>query len=100
MCDVCGSNARTSVCASAVGPISFAYCDKCLEDHAEPVGALAVYLSAVVGKGTDLAENCDNISPAYQLIIDNSLAVAGKTRTEFYALVDTLIEDYESSFQS
>lgn len=37
-CDVCGKTAF-SVCSSALGAISFAYCKECLRQNAEPLVA-------------------------------------------------------------
>lgn len=36
-CDVCGRTGGARVCASSLGPASFAYCSECLEQGAEPL---------------------------------------------------------------
>lgn len=35
-CDVCGRKTMVAVCASTMGPVSHAYCQKCLAAGAEP----------------------------------------------------------------
>lgn len=35
-CNVCGIKEAVGVCASGLGPASFAYCSTCLDSNAEP----------------------------------------------------------------
>ena len=94
LCDVCRKNSSAGVYASSCGPISFAYCKECANTGAEPYGVLVAYLAASVGSSMDLHPEQKQIRPEYQLIIDASLKVAGKTREEFYADVDKAIQEF------
>lgn len=42
-CDCCNRERDIQVAASPIGPASFAYCDECLANNAEPEGTI-VYL--------------------------------------------------------
>jgi hypothetical protein len=46
-CDVCGKVRDAQVCASGLGPASFAYCDTCISHGAEPLNmfATAIYVA-------------------------------------------------------
>lgn len=38
ICNVCNQNEAKGVAASCLGPVSFAYCEVCLKEGAEPEG--------------------------------------------------------------
>lgn len=90
-CDVCGGAARLEVRASSAGPMSFAYCPDCLESGAEPYGALVAYLCGYVTPVHPLEQS---IAPDYLLIVDATLAVAGRTREQFIADCQSAFEEY------
>lgn len=96
-CDVCGGIA-IGVAASTCGPVSFAYCRKCVGAGAEPYGALVAYLSMAVNRGEELRPEAALIHSGYYPIIDVSLKEAGKTREELYADVDAAIAEYIEYF--
>ena len=74
-CDVCGKEAKTIVCCSTCGAISFSYCEDCLRNGIEPYDAL-------VGMGLYYAD----INNKYkQQILDPSLRFHNKTREQFDA---------------
>jgi hypothetical protein len=52
VCDVCKQNEALGVASSALGPCSWAFCQQCLDAHAEP----AVMIAATI-EGCDGAEN-------------------------------------------
>lgn len=52
ICDVCGEKTDVVVCASTMGPISFAYCKSCFEKRLEPYWAMVSYISCA-GKFPD-----------------------------------------------
>lgn len=83
-CDACGKEAKTTVCCSACGAISFAYCETCLEGGIEPY-------SALVGMGMYY----EDISKTFKyVILDPSLKVHKKTVEQFNADVKRLDDDY------
>lgn len=83
-CDVCGKETKTFVACSSCGAVSFAYCEKCLDDGLEPYGALV---------GMDLY--FDEISEDFrQQILLPSLKFHGKTQEEFDADVKKFDDEY------
>lgn len=56
-CEVCGMEGEAAVCASSLGPASFAYCDTCLRANAEPLMMIATRIFVSGGlKQADLSE--------------------------------------------
>ena len=49
-CDVCGAQGPLTVCASRMGPMSFAYCEICSEKGAEPLPATCLRIYAYGGR--------------------------------------------------
>ena len=83
-CNVCKKEAKTTVCCSACGAISFAYCNECLEAGFEPY-------SALVGMGM----HYEDISKSFKhAILDPSLKFYKKTVEQFNADVKQLDDDY------
>ena len=83
-CDACGKEAKTTVCCSACGAISFAYCEACLKGGIEPY-------SALVGMGMYY----EDINETFKyVILDPSLKVHKKTAEEFNADVKKFDDDY------
>ena len=80
-CNVCNKeNNNIKVCASACGPVSYAYCPECLEIGAEPYGALLSYL---VLAGID-ENNWQTLDKGYiQGVIEPTLRVANKVHQDF-----------------
>ena len=72
-CDVCGKEAEIFVVCSSCGPISFAYCQECLNAGREPYDAL-------VGMG--LPSDCMSTTYRQQILLP-SLSFFGKTLAEF-----------------
>lgn len=56
VCEVCGKNAPVVVCASAFGPVSFAYCKECLTANMEPYQHMVDYVSMAGNWPHDIAE--------------------------------------------
>lgn len=46
-CDVCGRSPILGVASSSLGPISFAFCDECIQKNAEPACMLDATLDSV-----------------------------------------------------
>jgi hypothetical protein len=83
-CDVCKKETETTVCCSACGAISFAYCDTCLEGGIEPY-------SALVGMGMYYAD----INETFKyVILEPSLRFYNKTVEQFNSDVKQLDDDY------
>lgn len=64
-CDVCGKKTeQIHVRASALGPVSFGYCKKCLEIGAEPYSSLKTIL--------EITKSWENVAPwAKEVILDS-----------------------------
>lgn len=75
-CDVCGKETKVAVCASSIGPISFAYCRSCLAAGAEPYEHMVSYV-ACAGKWPE------EISAEAQAWVRRRLAFLNKTEDEF-----------------
>ncbi len=88
ICDVCGEQAL-GVCSSALGAVSFAYCQVCTELGAEPYG-ITVYGFAMDGGVFE------KWSDGYQEMIYVTVLRAGKTSEEFWADVAKAKYDFEN----
>lgn len=55
-CDVCKRDRETHVASSTTGAISFAFCNECLQNNAEPEWTLEYLYSDVGHKGEGLAD--------------------------------------------
>jgi hypothetical protein len=81
-CDCCGQEVEVdniNVCASAMGPISYAYCNSCLVNGIEPYEGIIAYCAGAVESYEKLT------SPTYKQIIDTNLKFYGKTVEQFNA---------------
>lgn len=89
-CDVCGrDNVEIHVCSSSCGPVSFAYCDRCLSAGYEPYRAL-----------TAMGLFWADINKTYkQQILIPSLSFHGKTREDFDNDVEKLYKEYVEAEQ-
>lgn len=78
-CDVCGGG-PTTVCNSACGATSFAYCDECLRAGAEPFGVLVsdFVIRDVLSR--------DRMSRADEVMLAATLKRSLKTEPEFWRL--------------
>ena len=94
-CDVCNQANVKGVFASSCGPISFAYCQTCLDLGAEPYGAVVGYLAGAVSDGEDVRPERGIINERFQGLIEASLATAKKTREELYADITQSVKEYE-----
>lgn len=60
-CDVCERERETRVAASPFGPISFAYCQECIQKPAEPLLTFNyLYENVSSDQGRDLHESINN----------------------------------------
>lgn len=75
-CDVCGEPA-VGVACSSTGPVSFAYCSKCLRENREPYWAI---VASVIGM-----ERLDQVAEWYRPIVLLNLKVEGKTVEDLFA---------------
>jgi hypothetical protein len=83
-CDVCGATGDDiEVRASAIGPVSLAYCPRCLKALAEPYNAL-VWTAADIG-GTDIA-------PWFMETVKRTLPIVNKTMEDFNKDVEKEIQ--------
>lgn len=90
-CEVCGKKGDVVVCASTMGPVSYAYCEDCFESHTEPYGAMVAYISFA---GTFPG----NINEAHQTIVRKSLTKLGRTEEEFINDVNKCIDDMNNTY--
>ena len=57
-CEVCGcEDLPINVCASSIGPVSFAYCKICSEVYAEPLNALDAFIGDNVAEPSDFVKD-------------------------------------------
>lgn len=84
-CDVCGRKGMVAVCASTMGPVSHAYCQKCLAAGAEPYNFMTAYIAAT-------GEWPSGINPKMQARVRMLLAFHEKTEEEFSRDVSALRE--------
>ena len=89
VCEVCGKNAPVVVCASAFGPVSFAYCKECLTANLEPYQHMVDYVSMA-------GEWPHGIAKRYQGEIIRMLEWHGKTEAEFAADVKAAQADFDA----
>lgn len=82
-CDVCGKETKVAVCASTMGPVSLSYCEKCLENGAEPYDFMTAYI-ACAGMWPD------DIGTETQAQVRRLLAFHSKTEEEFVEAVSSL----------
>lgn len=87
-CNVCGAKA-SQVCASGVTAQSFAYCEDCLREGAEPFGALAC---ALVGSS---ARTRSQLGIAMRRTLEATLKHTLKTEPEFWRMVGELEREME-----
>lgn len=87
-CDVCGKDAECIVAASAFGPISFDYCDECLQQGKEPYRAIVAYIACA-------GHFPDDINETYQKEVSRQLKLHNVSEEDFIRDVDADIELYE-----
>lgn len=75
-CSVCGKYGNVTVCCSACGAQTLAYCDDCLLSGAEPWGELVFYISCAGNYPED-------INDTYKEIVKATCERLGKTEEEF-----------------
>ena len=85
VCDVCGRSAAVTVCCSACGGQSFAYCRQCLRSGAEPWGTLVSYISCAGRYPEDVNEE-------FRTIVRDTCARLGRTEEEFAAAVNDQLD--------
>lgn len=76
ICSVCGKNTDVAVCASAFGPISYTYCESCLNNYLEPYDAMVSYISCA-------GLFPDDINPQYQNLCRHILKRLGISEEKF-----------------
>lgn len=93
-CDVCDRERQTKICASGLGPASFAYCSECVDNDAEPLMmvATAIFLRGGI-EGTDLSELQDLVTFA-----DGRYRDLDYVRQIYPDLEDTIREDFFGDF--
>lgn len=92
-CDVCGKSGKIYVAASTMGPVSFAYCEQCLANGAEPYQAMVSYVACAGHFPND-------INKQYQDVVRSILRYLGKTESEFISDVDRCIKSMDSISKS
>ena len=85
-CDVCGEETEVVVCASTMGPISYAYCEDCLNKGLEPYRSMVAYVSSAGHFPKDINER-------YQKMCRNILNELHITEEQFIEDVDQAILD-------
>lgn len=79
-CDVCGAPA-IGVAGSALGPVSFAYCQTCANTGAEPYGMTVAFVAETCGTTEEA------IAEWFRPVVAATAERAGKTVPEFWAEV-------------
>ena len=87
-CDACGKDGEVFVAGSAYGPISFAYCDKCLLNGREPYDAVVAYIACA-------GHFPEDINELYQDSVRRQLKLHGVSEEQFIKDVEECIEDYK-----
>jgi ribosome-binding protein aMBF1 (putative translation factor) len=88
-CEVCGKETESLTTVSSIfGPMSFGYCDDCLESGKEPYRTM-VYCVAQVGQYPK------DFNKAYINIIKEQLALHNKSEEEFINDVNVVINQLE-----
>ena len=77
-CQVCGKETDVAKCGSVFGPDEkFLYCEECMETGAEPYNELVTYIcNSECGP--------DELTDAFNEIIDASVKAANKTTKQFW----------------
>ena len=86
-CDVCGKEADCIVAASAFGPMSFAYCDECLQQGKEPYRAIVDYIACA-------GYFPDDINETYQKEVRRQLKLHNVSEKNFIDDVEESIKLY------
>ncbi len=90
-CAVCGKETEVTVCCSAFGAVSYAYCDHCLVNHLEPYSAMVADISCS-------GRFPDDINQQYQDLCRHILNDLGISEEQFIVDVDKSIKDMEEDF--
>lgn len=75
-CDCCGKIEEVVVLASGVGPISFAYCDRCAKEGYEPYGAILATFATIADSYYDIGGN-------HKAFLDKNLKFYNKSVEDF-----------------
>lgn len=86
-CDVCGEYGEVLVANSAVGPVSFAYCQECATTGREPYGALVA--------GLMHASSMEDIPDWLRSTVTATLWAEGKTEEVFFVDTENAREEYK-----
>lgn len=82
ICDCCGNETDVVVCGSSCGAISYAYCERCLNEGYEPYSGLVAYISSAISVGQE--DNYkSNISEEFLVFIERNLKFHNKTEEQF-----------------
>ena len=90
-CDVCGAETDIVVCASTMGPISYAYCQRCFDKKLEPYDGMVAYISCA-------GRFPDEINPVFQKHVRRILGGLGKSEEIFIHDVNKAIDDMNAYF--
>lgn len=82
ICDCCNSETNVVVCGSACGPISYAYCERCLNEGYEPYSGLVAYIASSINMDQE-EDYKNNISDELLDIIKRNLEFYNKTEEQF-----------------
>lgn len=91
ICQVCGEHEAVGVACSAIGALSIAYCQECLQSHREPYWALVASLYAISGM--------DDAAEWFKPIIEATLEAEGKSVKELFQDVRQAEQEYEAAMQ-
>lgn len=94
-CDVCKTDSKVVVCASSMGPISYAYCESCFKKGLEPYEEMVTYISCA-------GHFPDDINKSYQDLVRNILKEINISEEKFISDVDKAIkemDDYWASYE-
>jgi hypothetical protein len=77
ICDVCETRKAKGVYASAVAPVTLAYCETCLEQRREPSEFLTYHIRGQFS-------NLNEIPLYYHPIIEGTLKAENRTLSQFF----------------
>lgn len=91
-CDVYGKSTEVKAACSGYGPVTYAYCQECLNKGLEPYSGVVTYIAC----GGHFPKN---INAMYKADVRRMLPLWGKTEKEFIADVDKEISDMDEYFR-
>lgn len=101
ICDVCGKETDVIVCASAFGPISYAYCKDCFNNYLEPYDGMVAYISCAGLFPDDINEEyqnlCRHILKGLGISEEKFIEDVKKANDDFYEFVKEqgLCDDFD-----